>query len=78
MICKLCATDHPGWDVGACRKARHLARMVDLAVNAHVNAQEPVNAVVNAQPKKSRSGSKHPPGYMAEYMRKRREAAKGV
>jgi hypothetical protein len=41
-----------------------------------VNAQDDVNAqglgAVNAQPKKSRSGSKHPPGYMTEYMRKRR------
>ena len=38
-----------------------------------VNAQPDVNAqVVNAQVKKSRSGTKHPPGYMAEYMRKRR------
>lgn len=36
-----------------------------------VNAQTDVNAPVNAQPKK-RSGSKHPAGYMAAYMRKRR------
>ncbi len=47
-----------------------------LNVRPAVNAQ-PVNAQsteppVNAQPAKRRSGSKHPPGYMTEYMRKRR------
>ena len=48
------------------------------AVNAHVNAQKAVNAqAVNAQNgRKGRSGSKHPPGYMTQYMRDYRARTK--
>lgn len=61
MICKLCGTNHPGWDVGACRKAR-------AAVNTQ--PEPPLTHLADSAPRVNTD--RHKPGYMAEYMRKRR------
>ena len=69
--CKVCGTKHDGWDMVACRKGRLLTR----GSIAPVLTTKPVPALLTQPTAKAPKVKmdRHKPGYMAAYMRKRRE-----
>jgi hypothetical protein len=66
--CDSCGERYPAWDEHTCAASKERPLPARESVNNKPAATPGVNAGVNAK----RAGDRHAPGYMAEYMRKRR------
>jgi len=76
--CKTCNSDHDGWDMATCRRRRNTNTSVPALLQKSV-LDVPSGPVLPKKPKKTINTpvntvntDRHKPGYMAEYMKKRR------
>jgi hypothetical protein len=83
--CKRCGTRHEGWETVICARARRAALTQSAPASVRPMEEvhlevlterptEPLVHLVDSPPSVNRPADKdrHKPGYMAEYMRKRR------
>lgn len=78
IYCHKCKSEHEGWDIATCRKRRNTNTNVPTLLRKPLLCDPGVQVLVEKPKKKAKTVNtavntdRHKPGYMADYMKKRR------